>query len=280
MPYPIIDALAGSHIAVDGQLIAVDAPEAGPLYQPQDARMYYEVIRVVQGVPLFLEDHLQRLKRSVAGAFTLPAMLEQESRDLIRANSLNEANLRLILTDKTRVMHLTPSYYPDVRTIEQGVVTGILAWERQDPNTKIIHADYKAAVADRFARPGPFGPCTELLLTDRHGYLTEGSRSNLFFIKGKNVISAPDDRILLGITRRYVSQAIRDADLELAIDLLTLDDIRSRGIQTSFISGSPIDLLPIRAIEDLAQTSADDPAFRRLYTVYMQIVQDYVERHR
>lgn len=280
MPYPIIDALAGDRITVDGRLIAVDAPEAGPLFQPQDARMYYEVIRVVQGVPLFLEDHLQRLERSVAGAFAIPGTLERESRDLIRANGLEEANLRLVLTDRLRVLHLTPSYYPDVMTIQQGVVTGILTWERQDPNTKIIHADYKAAVAERFARPGPFGPCAELLLADRQGYLTEGSRSNLFFISGNNVISAPDDRILLGITRRYVSKAIRDAGLALAIDLLTLNDIRSRGIQTSFLSGSPIDLLPIRAIEDLVQTSAEDPAFRRLYAVYMQIVQDYVNNHR
>ena len=116
MPYPIIDALAGDRITVDGRLIAVDAPEAGPLFQPQDARMYYEVIRVVQGVPLFLEDHLQRLERSVAGAFAIPGTLERESRDLIRANGLDEANLRLVLKARLRVLHLTPSYYTDVMT--------------------------------------------------------------------------------------------------------------------------------------------------------------------
>lgn len=278
MPYPMIDALAGRFISVDGQLMLADAPEAGGFYQPRDERMYYEVIRVVQGVPLFLEDHLTRLRRSVAGIFSLPSTLERESRDLILANRLTEANLRLILTEKTHVLHMTPSYYPDIRTIEQGVVTGVLAWERQDPNTKIVHPDYKAAVAARFTVPGPFGPCVELLLADRQGCLTEGSRSNLFFISGKTVISAPDDRILLGITRRYVTEAIRAADLQLTYGLLTLNDIRRRGITTSFLSGSPIDLLPIRAIEDIRQTSAEDPAFRRLYTAYMQIVQDYISR--
>ena len=142
MPYPIIDALAGHLISIEGRLTAVDAPEAGPLFLPHDERMYYEVIRVVQGVPLFLEDHLQRLNRSVAGAFAVPATLEQESRDLVRANGLAAANLRMVLTAGTRVLHLAPSYYPDAGTIGQGVVTGLLSWERQDPNTKIIHADY------------------------------------------------------------------------------------------------------------------------------------------
>lgn len=279
MPYPIIDELSGRTILVDGRLIDVDEPETGSLFLPQDIVMYYEVIRVVQGIPLFLEDHLRRLERSVSGDFDVSPDLYQESYQLIEANGCKEANLRIVLTRQHRVMHLAPSYYPDAKAIKEGVLTGLLEWERPNPNTKMIHPDYKEAVALRFARPGPYGPLTELILVDRCGHLTEGSRSNLFFIEGHRVISAPDEKILLGITRRYVEKAINEVGLELTFELLTLDDVRARGIQTAFLSGSPIDLLPIRAIEDDQMTSAGDPVFWRLYDAYLHIVQNYIKEH-
>lgn len=84
---------------------------------------------------------------------------------------------------------------------------------------------------------------------------------------------------MLGITRRYVEKAINEVGLELTFELLTLDDVRARGIQTAFLSGSPIDLLPIRAIEDDQMTSAGDPVFWRLYDAYLHIVQNYIKEH-
>ncbi|NLO36572.1 MAG: aminotransferase class IV [Clostridiaceae bacterium] len=280
MPYPIIDALTGRWIQVDGRMVAVDAPEAGALQQPHDETMFYEVIRVVQGVPLFLEDHLERLQRSVAGAFPVPSTLPDESRALIAQNAIPAANLRLVVTASRRVLHLTASYYPDAAAVAQGVVTGILDWERENPNTKIIRADYKDAIAARFAQAGPFGPCFELLLADRQGLLTEGSRSNLFFIRGSDVYSAPDERILLGITRRHVRDAIATAGLRLVTGLFSLDDVRQGRIRTAFLSSSPFDLLPIRAIEDIELDSGRDPAFSALNQAYTQIVGDYIASHR
>jgi branched-chain amino acid aminotransferase len=277
--YPIIDALAGHLVMLDGQLVPAADPAIGFLFQPTAARMVYEVIRIVRGVPLFWEDHVNRLVCSVGGAISIPDSLYDESLSLIQANGLGEANLRLVLSTERRVLHLTPSYYPDDAQISRGVDTGLLAWERRDPNIKVIHADYKAAVAARFAQPGPFGPCFELLLADRAGYLTEGSRANLFFIRGRDVISAPDQRILIGITRRHVTRSIEAAGLNLVTGLLRLEDVRSQSIDAAFLSGSPIDLLPIRSIEDLVLPSADNDAFIRLYNAYMALVDAYIRAH-
>lgn len=280
MAYPIIDALAGRMISVDGKLIAADAPAAGITYQPTDEKMVYEVIRVVRGVPLFWEDHLNRLTRSVRGELTVPDSLYDECRQLILTNALPAANLRIVLTKNLRALHLTPSYYPDDRQIRHGVPTGLLSWERQEPNIKIIRSDYKKAVAERFAEPGPYGTCFELLLADQAGCLTEGSRSNLFFLLGDQVLTAPDSKILIGITRRYVQQSIASAGLTLATRMLSLDDVRTmrdQGIPVSaFLSGSPIDLIPISAIEDIQLDSAADPYFRKLRDAYMTIVNAYI----
>ncbi|MEA4888100.1 MAG: aminotransferase class IV [Clostridiaceae bacterium] len=280
MAYPFIDALTGRWISAQGQLIPADSPEAQDYYAPTERKMYYEVIRLVQGVPLFWEDHMIRLTHSVGGEMTIPSSLYTESMALIRENCLKEANLRLVLTKETRIIHLTPSYYPDETLIREGVPTGILVWERTDPNTKIIRSDYKSAVAERFAQPGPFGSCFELLLADHQGYLTEGSRSNLFFIRGSKVLTPPDDRVLKGITRQYIVQAIAEAGLTLQIGMLTLKDLQKDPAITAFISASPIDLLPVRAIDNLVMTSAQDQSFQNIRAAYMKIVNTYIQDRR
>jgi len=280
MPYPIIDALTGSNIMVNGQLTAVTTAEAEPFFKPTDERMFYEVIRVVEQVPLFLETHLDRLERSLAGTVPLPKTLTAEAEQLIHANQLDGVNLRIVMTEKDRILHLTPSYYPDDRLFRQGAPTGILDWERPNPHIKIIDPAYKTAVAERFASPGPFGPYFELLLRDRQGTLTEGSRTNLFFICDGKILSAPDDRILLGITRRMVNQAIEKAGLELEIGLLTMDDIRKTEGLSAFLSGSPIDLLPIASIEDRSLNSAANDTFLLLNDAYQSIIREDIEQHK
>ena len=51
-------------VIVNGSLC--DASEYDALINSQEAYAY-EVIRVIEGKPLFLEDHLERLKNTLAG---------------------------------------------------------------------------------------------------------------------------------------------------------------------------------------------------------------------
>ncbi len=281
MAYPIIDEMAGSWISVRGRLQQSDDPAVAGLFLPSDSIMYYEVIRVVRGIPLFFEDHMERLKNSVHGTLPVPVpdALAAECRQLIAANKIFNVNLRLVLTAGLWVLHLMPSYYPSKEMMEQGVPTGLLAWERENPNTKIIHSGYKAAVADRFAHPGPYGRYFELLLADQKGYLTEGSRSNLFFVKAGRIISAPDSRILKGITRQYIKQAIAAAGSSLSDGLFTFEEIRRGACEAAFLTGSPIDLLPVSSIEDHLLHSAEHPLVKKISACYQQIVDQYILKH-
>jgi branched-chain amino acid aminotransferase len=246
---------------------------------PTDERMFYEVIRIEEKTPLFWEDHLLRLNHSIQDRFVIPESLYQDSLRLIAANDLDQVNLRLVLTPGHVVLHQIPSYYPSAEQMRLGVPTGILDWERLDPNVKEINSDYKAAVAARFAKGGPFGAFFELLLADRQGELTEGSRSNLFFICGNQVYSAPDNRILKGITRQYVSAAIVAAGGQLIEKMITYAAIQDGQIDAAFLSGSPIDLLPIAAIESVQLPSAANPLFSQINLAYLQIVRDYLKAH-
>ncbi len=279
MAYPMIDGLIGPWIMLDGQLLDPQSTEARFCFKPTDERMFYEVIRIVEKIPLFWEDHLARLNRSVQDIFAIPASLYQDSLRLIAANNLDQVNLRLVLTSNHVVIHQIPSYYPNTEQMRQGVATGILDWERTDPNVKEINSDYKSAVAARFAAGGPYGSLFELLLADRQGELTEGSRSNLFFIRGQQVLSAPDNRILKGITRHYVTAAIAAAGGQLVEKMVTYAAVEEGQIDAAFLSGSPIDLLPIAAIDSIRLPSAENQLFYRINQAYQQIVRDYLSTH-
>ncbi len=77
-----------------------------------------------------------------------------------------------------------------------------------------------------------------------------------------------------------VNQAIEKAGLELEIGLLTMDDIRKTEGLSAFLSGSPIDLLPIASIEDRPLKSAANDTFLRLNDAYQSIIREYIEQHK
>ena len=276
MSYPIIDELTGTYVIDRGRLIPADGPDAAELILPTGRKMFYEVIRVVRGIPLFWEDHLTRLRLSVGSSMNVPESLYDDSRRLIAANGISVANLRVVLMDGQAVLHLTPSAYPSPDQFRDGVPVGVLDWERESPNIKLIHSGYKAAMAARYAQTGPFGRYYELLLADQQGYLTEGSRSNLFFIRGDQVLTAPDDRILKGITRKHILEAITAAGGELVEEMLTLDDIRRDSCDAAFLSSSPFDILPIRAIEEVGLKSAQNAIVQKIDRAYRHYVDRYI----
>ncbi len=276
MSYPYIDENTGDWLFADGRLCRADSAEAGAFFRPSDERMYYEVIRVQDGIPLFWEDHAARLVLSVAGAFPLnTSALHREALRLLSVSGRHPSNLRIVVTARHAVLHLGPYYYPSEDMVRSGVACGILDWERETPNIKTVREDYKREVAEAFAAGGPGGRPFEVLLADREGRFTEGSRSNLFFVKDSTIYSAPDDRILLGITRRYVQRAVADAGFRLQTAMFTMADLQAGSATAAFLTGSPIDVLPIARIGELF-LDASDPVVRAVRQRYLALLDDYV----
>jgi len=284
MSYPIIDALAGSWLMADGRLYDFSSETTAQLRKPAGHLMYYEVVRIADNTPLFWDDHMERLVNSIGSGFELRGDLLGESKKLLKRHlqagcELEGLNLRIVVTPEIRVIHLIPSYYPDLSQLSRGVSTLVINWERENPNVKVIKPDYKAAVAQGFARKTRYGSPFELLLADRHGMLTEGSRSNLFFIRGNEVLSAPDDRILLGVTRKYVMQAIERAGARLKVEMITADELADGTISAAFLSGSPIDLLPISSIGEISLPSASNELFVKVNYEYHNIMREWLASH-
>ncbi|MHB1454917.1 MAG: aminotransferase class IV [Saccharofermentanales bacterium] len=242
---------------------------------------FYEVIRCIEGIPLFVEDHLGRLAASAAGVLELPqteiGLLALDIARLIREAGIINGNVRIVIGPGTAVLFPSSFHYPDPGVYATGVNLGLLRWDRQNPNIKAVIADYKNAVAGKLASAGPHGSYFETLLYSEGGAVSEGSRSNAFFVAGGKVVTAPDHAVLKGVTRRYVLDAISAAGLETVFDQIHIGDIETI-YKSAFISGTSIGVLPAAFIEDTALDSPSDPSVIRIREAYEATVSQYIRR--
>lgn len=280
MAYPMLESPIGDIYFYDGQLISSDSEQAEALKIPTDEVTYYETLRVKQGVALFFEDHLTRLKKSVAGIEAFDVDIDDIH---LKSNSfLNnfdadfDGSLRIVLTKSHLLIHACEANIPGAELFEKGINTLTLKWERVAPNIKVFRGDYKAAVAARFGEENAHGKPYELLLTDNEGRLYEGSKSNLFVIKDGCVYSAPDEKILLGITRNRVMKALEASGAELKIGMFTLDEIVSDKDSAVFVSSTPFDILPVKYIDGFELDSENNSLLKSIQSSYQRIADEYI----
>jgi branched-chain amino acid aminotransferase len=245
-------------------------------YQPDTGIEIYEVVRIIRGIPLFLEDHLLRFFHSAwLCHFEIP--LEEEEiavmlEELIRINGVQEGNVRFsyCLTPAGNFQaYFIPHFYPDSALTNQGVSCGVLHAERTDPKAKIVHVNLRER-ADQLIRQGGF---YEVLLLNNQGELTEGSRSNLFFLKNGVFVTASSDAVLPGITRHKVLELIEASGFKPELRNLRIDELPS--VEAAFLTGTSPKVLPIRNIEEFI-FNTDHAEIRKLIADYDRLIHQYI----
>ena len=181
----------------------------------------FEVIRVYNGRPFALGDHLDRLQRSSA-SLRLPDVprpeLEAEIADLLeaRGGSAFDGALRLVLTRGGRRLLLTEQLHELPATDPAGSVT--YSPSRVLDGVKSL--SYAGnMLATRLAQERGFD---EALLVTPHGRVLEAPTSSIFWVTPKGILSTPplDEHILASITRQRVMSTV---DVEERA--CTLDDL-------------------------------------------------------
>ena len=279
MQFPIIESPLGDLFYLNGELIRSDSAEAEELKKPTDDIKYYETVRIKEGVLLFIEDHLLRLSRSVKGIedfYVDTSFVSEVSKKYIKDVCFEgEGNLRIVLTKDKLVLHICEANIPSEECFAEGINANILNWERVDPNLKVFRGDYKAAVAEAFARKNPDGLPYEVLLTDRNNKVYEGSKSNFFAIIDGEVYSAADDKILIGITRSRVMASLQRSGVPLKTGTFTLDELKDRDAAL-FVSSTPFDILPITTVEGIRFNSAGNSILTQISREYRAITDKYI----
>lgn len=268
---------AGSVLIKNGKLCDSEAYES---YKLPLSDIVYEVIRIINGIPLFMEDHYKRLENSfdiLGASISLPyGMLLSMIQKLIKANNLSDCNVKLLIYNTSvgqdSMLYVSKSYYPSEMEYAEGVPVSLLYRSRSIPNAKVIDISYKEAAAAKIAQDKVF----EVLLVNNEGILTEGSRSNLFLVRGETVYTAPDSYVLKGITRQYVLTACESSGFNVVENLNTIDSLNS--MDGLFISGTSIKVLPVSRVDRIFFSSSTNSVISTVSSRYNEIIDMYVKR--
>ena len=246
------------------------------LYSDQSV---YEVIRVIDGVALFLEDHFLRLEISMQIQGLLIQIsysdFKQNIAELVRLNHKKEGNVKFVYSVAEGNVHwvfsFIPHNYPIPENYQFGVTTDFLFAERQNPNAKVVQVGIRdlanQMIADR--------KLYEVLLVDRDGMITEGSRSNVFFVKSDVFYTAPDNMILVGITRIKVFDCLKELGYTIVEEAVSANEIDD--FDAVFLTGTSPKILPIRSIGKRL-FDVQNRAVIKLMDSYNQMIREYIRK--
>lgn len=235
----------------------------------------YEVIRVKNSAPIFLDDHLKRFMYS-AQMMGYDINLDEIAlgvRGLLHANPVDQRNFRLMYYSNdhgdTLLIYFIPSRYPTADEISTGVRLETLNAERHNPTVKFENKAIRAIANEILATHR----CYEVLLVDHDGFITEGSRSNVFFIGENRLITAPDSKVLGGITRQKVIEICKKMSINIDFRCLHIDELAST--TGCFITGTSPGVLLVRQVDNRYYNSIPE-IVRELSVQYEELVEQCI----
>ena len=234
----------------------------------------YESIRAVRGKALFLEDHLKRLLHSASilqldHTLTIDTLAAWVTELLARIES-DACNLKILLIggkDATSarlfIIPLAP-LFPDKRLYTKGATAITRAYERTLPHAKSLNM-LGSYLAYRDAKKvGAY----DALLVNRHGCVTEGTRTNFFVMKDATIISPPREDILEGVTMMHVLDAAKTCGFPVEYKPIPLQSIGT--YDTAFLTSTSSKIMPLAQIDDVKFTIS--PQLHTLMTAFDEML--------
>jgi branched-chain amino acid aminotransferase len=222
----------------------------------------YEVPRTVQGKPLDLDRHLDRLDRSSAQIgiplFPRAELFDAVARALAAAGN-PDSYIRVVVTrgageisldpaaaDRPRLIVLVKDLrLPPPEDYERGVdvaLVGVMRNPRRAVDPAVKSGNYLNNIL-AFAEARRRG-ASEAFMLNAEGRLVEGSTSNIFIVTGDRVRTpAFEDGLLDGITRRRILDLCAGAGIPAEEAHLSADDLREA--DEVFLSSSVRGVLPV-----------------------------------
>ena len=245
----------------------------------EDARAYYEVIRVKDRALMFLEDHVKRLNHSLKMAkvdkiITIDAV-QSDLAKLFKADGINNQNVKLSVSagdESLRcVLHYIESFYLAEDTYKKGVPVKTKSFKRDRPEIKQL-TNAMQVIRKQLEQDSVY----EYLLVDDDGLILEGTKTNVFFVKDSRVITADTHRVLGGITRHHVADLART---HFQFEEAAFAKVNVHQVDAVFLTGTSIGVLPVCKVDDINFHSAENPVVLSLMQAYETCETTYIETH-
>lgn len=215
----------------------------------------FETLRIYKGSPVFLKEHLRRLKQGCKKILlNFPAVNFQKKIGIIlKMNKLSDACCRIILLKKNTktgiLITVTPFNQYSKDSYKKGFKAIVSDYMKNSSGllSKIKSISYLENMLARKIAENKNRQ--EAIFLNESGFLTEGSRSNLFFVKGKTVYTPSlDCGILDGITRQKVIKIIKSQNLLLKIGKFKLKNLLSS--DEAFLTSSLMEIMPLVEVDN------------------------------
>ena len=219
----------------------------------------YEVTTVINGKLIDFNNHMKRLDRSMT-ELKFKKLLNHEDilafhRKLIELNNLKEGMIYLQVTrgvadrsfdmPKNEIKPTVLAFTQEKKIVDsESAKNGIkvmtlddMRWKRCDiKTTQLLYA----SMAKTEATEKGFDDAWMI----RQGYITEGSSSNAWIIKGKIIMTRHSDNLILsGITRDVIFKCAKDLGYEVVTKNISLQDAQSA--HEAFITSATACVMPV-----------------------------------
>lgn len=258
----------------------------------------FETVRVYNGRPFCLEEHMERLENSARGIqLSLPPVLcsstavAQIIRDLLKRNGLTDATIRIVVTrGENRDLGYAHSLAtePTLAIIARPLPADIL--EVQSRGVRVIVSSVRRVSIDALSphiksnnvlnnilayleteATGAY----EAIMLNHDGYVAEGTRSNVFIVKNGIVKTPPlSAGILSGVTRSVVMKlAGEEPQVTVAEELFGVTELQ--GADEVFLTHTTMEIVPVVQIGE-TRIGQGIPGY--LTTEFQQRFRTYVQK--
>ena len=268
----------GKKFILNGELQPVGMFDNSLIYEGDSV---YEVLRMIKGAPIFFPDHMERLVTSVRlqkkeFLANVPT-LRKDIISLIRSDKKRETNLKIVFNYNNGatnyIVYFIEPIYPSETQYQKGVKGILFNAERKDPESKVINHKLRSSIYHKLILESGY----EAILVNENNLITEGSRSNIFFLKDETIITAPDNVILSGITRKYILEICTENKIKVKFACVNAGEIKY--YEAVFMTGTSPMVLPFYCIDNNF-FNVKLPMIDRLRNLYLKKAEESISLFR
>lgn len=234
----------GNKFLINDKILGVDEFKKQYVFEYKNV---YEVVRILNGEILFWDEHFNRLKNSIfllTGKNINLSEIEFKIKNISNLNNILNGNIKIEIFfhesgEFDLCIYPINFYYPD-GNIGVDVITYNI--ERINPKVKTYDISFK----DRVNKLIKENDVYEIIMVNKNGFVTEGSRTNVYFVKDKYFFTASEEVVLSGVTRKKVNNIIKQLGFKLVEESVHIENIFD--FECCFLTSTSSNVLPVKKI--------------------------------
>ncbi len=242
----------------------------------------FDLQRTYGKTPFRLRDHIRRLESSASqiglGLRWSTEELEDAVMQTYRRNEIPDASIRIVVTGGPSDNFMTPQGNPSLVVMvhpitpypahyySEGCKATSTLVERTMATVKSLNYIGAIVAMNEASKTG----AVEAIYLDEHDRLTEGTRANLFVVKGHLLIT-PREGVLKGITRQVLLE-VASGEFEVVEGPIHYHDLGA--LDEAFLTSTTKEVLPVVQIDEhLIGTGKPGPQTQRITELFNAYVQ-------